>query len=200
MQDPIFTSAIGGISQLQSVTPEEKQVWMAKTEDRRPLQFRLQRSQLPPCCEWAWVTDHTFLGAWAAWFYWGTHKRRANPLRWGSTQSTSDFRDFLQVSVTVGTPHTPQLCLPYPPLPSPTEKLSPNKLLLSPPPVWAGNRHQRAACKQRQGQNQSGTPGALRAKEKRGNHSCSRRCNGLNPHNKPETVNSRGNCGFGEQV
>ena len=97
-------------------------------------------------------------------------------------------------------PTHPNYVFPTPPLPSPTEKLSPNKLLLSPPPVWAGNRHQRAACKQRQGQNQSGTPGALRAKEKRGNHSCSRRCNGLNPHNKPETANSRGNCGFGEQV
>ena len=129
----------------------------------------------------------------------GTHNPGPNPL--GKHTIHPRLQGFpAGLSHSGHSPHTPTVSALPLSLPSPTEQVSPNKLLLSPPPVWAGDRHQRAVCKQRQGQNQSGPPGALRANEKRGNRSCSRRCSGLNPHNQPETVNSRGSCGFGEQV
>ena len=62
--------------------------------------------------------------------------------------------------------------------------LSPQPKWVS-PLVWAGNRHQRAAYKQRQDQNQSRAPGVVWLKKRKGIHSCSSRYSGLNP---PPTI------------
>ena len=93
MQDPIFTSARGKRRQRQSVTLETetlagepdvetdapavcdtrggnmgyltaaRPVWGPEVVDRRPLWSRPQGLQLPPTCERAQVTAHTFLEA-----------------------------------------------------------------------------------------------------------------------------------------
>lgn len=93
MQDPIFTSARGKRRQQRSVTPETESlagepdaeidatavcdtrggntgyltaarpVWGPEAVDRRPLWSQPQGFQLPPTCEWAQVTAHTFLEA-----------------------------------------------------------------------------------------------------------------------------------------
>ena len=55
--------------------------------------------------------------------------------------------------------HTPTVSAFSLPLPSPTEQMSLNKLLLLPPHVWAGNCYQSMTYKQRRGQNQSEAPG-----------------------------------------
>ena len=36
------------------------------------------------------------------------------PMTWGSTPPNSDCSNFLQDLASVGTPHSPQMCLPYP--------------------------------------------------------------------------------------
>lgn len=63
--------------------------------------------------------------------------------------------------VTVGTLYTPQLCVSYSSLSSPTEQASPSKLLLSFPVVWVENRPWRVPYKQRWTQNQSRALGAV---------------------------------------
>ena len=74
------------------------------------------------------------------------------------------------------------------PLPSPTEEVSLNKLLLSPSSLWAQKRHWRVAYKQRQAPNQSRTPGTAWIKGRRGNHSCNQRCSELSPCSQPGMV------------
>lgn len=61
--------------------------------------------------------------------------------------------------------HTPAVSAVPLPLPSTTKQVSPNMWLLSPPHVWAENRHWRE--KKRQPQNQSGTPRAVSKGRKR---------------------------------
>ena len=61
MQDLTFASAIGGMSQLWSMKVE-KTLRELEAEDRRPLQSQPQGLQVPPSCEQAQVTAHTFLG------------------------------------------------------------------------------------------------------------------------------------------
>ena len=99
---------------------------------------------------------------------------------WNSPESgerrNSDCSNFPQVSLQQALPKHPN-CGFHTSLPSPTEKVSPNKPLLPPPLVWAGNWHQRVGYKQRWVQNQSG---AAAAKKRKGMRSCSRRCSRLN--------------------
>ena len=61
MQDLTFASAIGGMSQLWSMKVE-KTLRELEAEDRRLLQSQPQGLQVPPSCEQAQVTAHTFLG------------------------------------------------------------------------------------------------------------------------------------------
>ena len=96
------------------------------------------------------------------------------PWEWG--RRTSDCSNFPQVSLQQALPKHPN-CGFHTSLPSPTEKVSPNKPLLLLPLVWAGNWHQRVGYKQRWVQNQSG---AAAAKKRKGMRSCSRRCSRLN--------------------
>jgi len=153
-----------GLPQLWSMKVE-KTLRELEAEDRRLLQSQPQGLQVPPSCEQAQVTAHTFLGDWAVWLCWGTHNSGPAPMG----KYMSHLR-LWQLTTGLGSsrhsPHTP------------TEHVSPNRL----PCVWVGNRHQRAAHKQREGQNQSGTPEDVWAKERRGQYSYSR-CSGLNPHN-----------------
>ena len=80
--------------------------------------------------------------------------------------------------------HTPAMSTIPLSLPSSTKQVSTNKLLLSPlPHVWIENRHWRVTCKQRLAQNQSGTPEAVRVKERRGKCFYSHRYSRLNLHN-----------------
>ena len=61
-------------------------------------------------------------------------------LPWGSTWPDSDCSKFLQASAATDTPTHPNgSAMPLPP-PSPTEQVSPIKLLLSPAFVWTRNR------------------------------------------------------------
>ena len=91
-----------------------------------------QGSYLQPSCEWTWITAHNFLGASAAWLCQGTHNLRPTPLGKHMTclrlwwlPAGLGYREH--------SPHTSTLSAAYLPTSSPTEKVSPKKLLLLPP-------------------------------------------------------------------
>ena len=82
-------------------------------------------------------------------------ERNQGPTPLRETWTTSDDSDVSWALNRAGTPHPPRLCLLCAlPLPSPHEQVSPNEPLFSPCLVWGGNRHQKVAYKQRQGQDQ----------------------------------------------
>ena len=66
-------------------------------------------------------------------------------------------------------PHIPTVTAVSIPIPSLSEKVSPNQQLLSPPLAWAERRHLRVAHMQRQGQKQTWKPGAVRPKKRKAN-------------------------------
>lgn len=150
---------------------------------------------MPPSYRWPQVTGHTFLGAWAAWLCWRTQnpgppilRKPTICLRLATSRSLDHSRHFSQ----------PQLCLPY--LSSqPNWKVSPNKLLLSPPCVWEGNRHLRVAYKQAWWIPKQRTRSCV-SKEEKGKSLLQPQVQWINPHNQPETVDFRGNCGHWKQV
>ena len=141
--------------QLQFVIPEGRiraawllpgLAWVPGAEDRRPLWSRPQGLQLPPSCEQAQATAHTFLGSWAAWLCWGTNNSGPTPLG----KDTTCFRLWRLPSSFSPSWYSPHIqavsAMPFPLL-SPNEQVSTNKLLLYPPHVWEWNRHQRVALK-----------------------------------------------------
>ena len=134
-----------------------------------------------PSCEWEQVTVHNFLEDCVAWFFQGTQGQFA----W---ESTSDSSSFQQVSTATG---TASLCLPY---------LFYSLAWLS---KWARGLIRpllSVAYTQSGGQNQSGTPGAVWPKKRKGIHSGRSGCSTLNPCNWLKTVSFGGNCGLWKQV
>ena len=104
-----------GTSQLQSKAPEaEKEV----REGRGPLWSQSQRLQLPPNCEWMWVTRHIFLGAQAAWLCQGPHNLRPTPLGKCTTHPRLWWHP-MWPSCTKHSPHT--LVVSAEPLPHPAQ-------------------------------------------------------------------------------
>ena len=178
--------SLGGTSRLQSSTLEVKSWHECKRQKEAQLQFvkpewgntshltarprgsQPQGSQLPQRYDWAWDAAHTFLGSWAAWLIWQTHNPVPTPLG----EHTTHLRLWqlpTDLCCSGYSSHIPAVSALSLPLPSLTEQMSLNKLLLLPLHVWAGNCYQSVTYKQRQGQTQSEVPGVVRAKERRGN-------------------------------
>lgn len=120
----------------------------------RPLGSQPQGSQLPQSCDWAWNAAHTFLGSWAPWLPWQTHNPVPTPLGRPMTHLRL-WQLPTDLCCSGYSSHTPTLSALSLPLPSPTEQMSLNKLLLLPPHVWAENCYQSVTYKQKQGQTQS---------------------------------------------
>ena len=128
------------------------------------------------------VAAHTFLGACETCLCPGTHDSGPTPLGEHTTRL-----QLQQLPAGLGcrrhSPNTPLVAFIPLFLPSLTEQVSPNKLLLSPTLVWEGNGHWRVSYKQRQAPNQSGEPTAVWARERKGVCSWSHKRTGLNPRN-----------------
>lgn len=187
-----------GISQLQSGTPEEeKQVWMPRQKTEATT---VSTPEVTAATMLWWALRSLTIPSWEPEQLGSTEgpKTQGQP-PWGAHNPPQTSGVPARLSHSGHSPHTPTVC------PAP---LSPQPNWASEPPISCYFRPLLSG----QGTNTRGQPTSrdrartkvehqeLCEQRRKGNHSCSRRCNGLNPHNKPETVNSRGNCGFGEQV
>ena len=97
-------------------------------------------------------------------------------------------------------PTHPNFICHIPPSTSPTDQVSYKQPWLSPLLVWMGSRPQRAAYKQKWGQNQSWTPGAVSQKKRKEIHSCSHRSNRLTHSCWVDTEDFGGNGWLWKQV
>lgn len=120
----------------------------------------------------------------------------ASPTRVHNPPQTSGIS--CRLPVWRATLHTPQLCLPYPLSPNSRWWASISCYFL--PPLLSGQEQTPEGSLQADRARTKWRHQELCEQRRKGKSLLWRRCNGLNPHNKPETVNSRGNCGFGKQV
>ena len=127
------------------------------------------------CCHqgsWgqAQVTAHTFPGACTVHHCQGS--RNPGPTSLGESTACLGCGNFMPASAAAGTPHTSQLWLPYPSLSLAwVSKWALISCRFHPSLAGAGNRCLRAAHMQRQGPNQSWTPGAVWPKKRKGKFS-----------------------------
>jgi len=124
-----------------------------------------QELQLPPNCDRARITAHTFLRAWAAGLH--TQTQHPGPIPPGEVRNPPQ---------TVATLHRSQLwwalsthpsCVSHTLPPPQTNWASePQQAAALTPSLWAENRHRKAAYKQRKVENQRNTRGRGRGGEK----------------------------------
>ena len=88
-----------------------------------------------------------------------------------NTRHASGCCNVMLASSATGSPHIPSMTTVPLPLPGMSEQESPNQTWLYPPLVRVRNRCLRVPYTQRQGQNQSWNPGAVRTKKRKWNFS-----------------------------